>query len=93
VRARSVIRNHLLQPFGARLLEDITEDDVDRWARWLGSHGPLSNARKRMHGCLELGSRRTLARPTRTPAVRRTDGRATAKERSPMAAATPALTA
>src|SRR3954451_10299458 len=35
--ARSVIRNHLLPPFGARALEDITEQEVERWARSLGS--------------------------------------------------------
>jgi integrase len=45
--ARSVIRNHLLQPFGARPLEDITEPEVDRWARRLGGDRPLSNATKR----------------------------------------------
>src|SRR4051812_15527965 len=45
--ARSVIRNHLLPPFGARALEDITEQEVERWARSLGSDRPLSNATKR----------------------------------------------
>jgi hypothetical protein len=30
--AASVIRNHLLPPFGARRLEDITEPEVDGWA-------------------------------------------------------------
>src|SRR3954451_1051665 len=45
--ARSVIRNHLLPPFGARALEDITEQEVERWARRLGSDRPLSNATKR----------------------------------------------
>jgi hypothetical protein len=45
--ARSVIRNHLLRPFGSRRLEDITEQEVDRWARGLGADRPLSNATKR----------------------------------------------
>src|SRR3954465_8964752 len=45
--AESVIRNHLLPPFGARRLEDITEDEVERWARRLGAARPLSNATKR----------------------------------------------
>src|SRR4051794_19053375 len=45
--AASVIRNHLLPPFGARRLEDITEQEVDRWARRLGAERPLSNATKR----------------------------------------------
>jgi integrase len=45
--AASVIRNHLLAPFGARRLEDITEQEVDRWARRLGADRPLSNATKR----------------------------------------------
>src|SRR4051795_5819456 len=45
--ARSVIANHLLAPFGARRLEDITEQEVDRWARRLGAERPLSNATKR----------------------------------------------
>src|SRR5215210_271597 len=34
--ARSVIRNPLLPPFGKRRLEDITEHEVERWARGLG---------------------------------------------------------
>jgi hypothetical protein len=42
-----VIRNHLLRPFGSRRLEDITEQEVDRWARGLGADRPLSNATKR----------------------------------------------
>jgi integrase len=45
--ARSVIRNHMLSPFGDRRLEDITEQDVERWARRLGTDRPLSNATKR----------------------------------------------
>src|SRR4051794_1770133 len=45
--AASVIRNHLLPAFGARRIEDITEQDVDRWARRLGADRPLSNATKR----------------------------------------------
>src|SRR3954471_2903086 len=45
--ARSVIRNHLLPPFGKRRLEDITEHEVERWARGLGANRPLSNATKR----------------------------------------------
>jgi hypothetical protein len=45
--ARSVIRNHLLPPFGERRLEDITEQEVERWARRLGADRPLSNATKR----------------------------------------------
>src|SRR4051812_7368872 len=45
--ARSVIRNHLLPPFGERRLEDITEQGVERWARRLGADRPLSNATKR----------------------------------------------
>jgi hypothetical protein len=45
--ARSVIRNHLLPPFGARAVEDITEDEVERWVRRLGADRPLSNATKR----------------------------------------------
>ena len=45
--ARSVIRNHLLPPFGARRLEDISEQEVDRWAGRLGAERPLSNATKR----------------------------------------------
>jgi hypothetical protein len=45
--ARSVIRNHLLPPFGDRRLEDITEQEIDRWARRLGADRPLSNATKR----------------------------------------------
>src|SRR4051794_11782158 len=45
--ARSVIRNHLLPPFGSRRLEDITEQQVERWARGLGAERPLSNATKR----------------------------------------------
>ncbi len=45
--ARSVLRNHLLPPFGLRRLEDITEQEVDRWARRLGADRPLSNATKR----------------------------------------------
>jgi integrase len=45
--ARSVIRNHLLPPFGDRRLEDITEQEVERWARRLGAERPLSNATKR----------------------------------------------
>src|SRR4051794_19439593 len=45
--ARSVIANHLLAPFGARRLEDITEQEVERWARRLGADRPLSNATKR----------------------------------------------
>jgi integrase len=45
--ADSVIRNHLLPSFGARRLEDITEQEVDRWVRRLGADGPLSNATKR----------------------------------------------
>jgi hypothetical protein len=45
--AGSVIRNHLLPPFGDRRLEDITEQEVERWARLLGSERPLSNATKR----------------------------------------------
>jgi hypothetical protein len=40
--AASVIRNHLLPPFGARRLEDITEQKVDRWARRLGADRPPS---------------------------------------------------
>jgi integrase len=42
-----VIRNHLLPPFGERRLEDITEQEVERWARRLGADQPLSNATKR----------------------------------------------
>ena len=45
--ARSVIRNHLLLPFGERRLEDITEREVERWARRLGGDRPPSNATKR----------------------------------------------
>jgi integrase len=45
--ARSVIRNHLLPPFGERRIEDITEQEVERWASRLGADGPLSNATKR----------------------------------------------
>src|SRR5215211_4129541 len=45
--ARSVIRNHLLPPFGERRLEDITEHEVERWARRLGADRRLSNATKR----------------------------------------------
>jgi integrase len=45
--ARSVIRNHLLPPFGERQLEDITEQKVERWASRLGADRPLSNATKR----------------------------------------------
>jgi integrase len=45
--ARSVIRNHLLPPFGERPLEDITEHEVERWASGLGAARPLSNATKR----------------------------------------------
>jgi integrase len=45
--ARSVIRNHLLLPFGERRLEDITEREVERWARRLGADRPLSHATKR----------------------------------------------
>jgi integrase len=45
--AASVIRNHLLPPFGARRLEDISEQEVDRWSRRLGADRPLSNATKR----------------------------------------------
>jgi integrase len=45
--ANSVIRNHLRPPFGPRRLEDITEEEVERWARRLGGHRPLSNATKR----------------------------------------------
>src|SRR4051794_27425508 len=45
--AESVIRNHLLPPFGTRRLEDITEDEVERWAGRLGAYRPLSNATKR----------------------------------------------
>jgi integrase len=45
--ARSVIRNHLLPPFGDRRLEDITELEVERWARRLGGDQPLSDATKR----------------------------------------------
>jgi hypothetical protein len=39
--------NHLLPPFGERRLEDITEQEVERWARRLGADRPLSNATKR----------------------------------------------
>jgi integrase len=42
-----VIRNHLLSPFGERPLEDITEQDVERWASRLGTGRPLSHATKR----------------------------------------------
>jgi len=45
--ARSVIHNHLLPPVGDRGLEDITEAEVERWARRLGADRPLSNATKR----------------------------------------------
>jgi integrase len=45
--ARLVIRNHLLPPFDARRLEDIAEQEVERWARRLGADRPLSNATKR----------------------------------------------
>jgi hypothetical protein len=45
--ARSVIRNHLLPPFGSRLLEDITEAEAERWAARPGADRPLSNATKR----------------------------------------------
>jgi integrase len=45
--ARSVIRDHLLPPFDQRRLEDITEQEVERWARRLGADRPLSNATKR----------------------------------------------
>jgi hypothetical protein len=45
--ARSVIRNRLLPRFGERRLEDITEREVERWARRLGADRPLSNATKR----------------------------------------------
>src|SRR3954464_9144514 len=45
--ARSVIRNHLLPPFGSRRLEDIPEQEVERWARRVGAERPLSNATKR----------------------------------------------
>jgi integrase len=45
--ARSVIANHLLPPFGTRRLEEITEQEVDRFARRLGADRPLSNATKR----------------------------------------------
>src|SRR4051794_30175002 len=45
--AASVIANHLLAPFGVRRLEDITEQEVDRWARRLGAERPLSNATQR----------------------------------------------
>src|SRR3954454_17219165 len=45
--ARSVIRTHLLPLFGDRRLEDITEDEVERWAGRLGAERPLSNATKR----------------------------------------------
>ena len=45
--ARAVIRNHLLPPFGARRLEDITESEVERRASRLGAERPLSNATKR----------------------------------------------
>ena len=45
--ARSVIRNHLLSVFGDRRLEDITEQEVERWAAGLGADRPLSNATKR----------------------------------------------
>jgi integrase len=60
--ARSVIRNHLLPPFGTRRLEDITEQDVERWARRLGADRPLSNATKRkviviFHGVMARASR------------------------------------
>jgi hypothetical protein len=56
--ARSVIRNHLLPRFGERPLEDITEQDVERWASRLGADRPLSNATKRkviviFHGVME----------------------------------------
>jgi integrase len=60
--AASVIRNHLLSPFGARRLEDITEQEVDRWARRLGADRPLSNATKRkviviLHGVMARACR------------------------------------
>jgi integrase len=60
--ARSVIRNHLLPRFGERPLEDITEQDVERWASRLGADRPLSNATKRkviviFHGVMERACR------------------------------------
>src|SRR5919112_880235 len=60
--ARSVIRNHLLAPFGDRRLEDITEQEVERWARRLGADRPISNATKRkviviLHGVMARACR------------------------------------
>jgi integrase-like protein len=45
--AASVIRKHMLPAFGARRLEDITEQEVDRRSRPVGSDRPLSDATTR----------------------------------------------
>jgi hypothetical protein len=45
--AASVIRNHLLSPFGARRIEDITEQGSTGGRADSGGDRPLSNATKR----------------------------------------------
>jgi integrase len=65
--ARSVLRNHLLPIFGPRQVEDISVDDVERWARELRAKPRLANATKRkiiviFHGVMER-ARRTYRLP------------------------------
>ena len=42
----SVVRAHLLPAFGARPIEDITDDDIERWKVGLGVDSRMSNATK-----------------------------------------------
>jgi integrase len=60
--ARSVLRNHLLPTFGPRQVEDISVDDVERWARELRAKPRLANATKTkiiviFHGVMERARR------------------------------------
>ena len=60
--ARSVLRNHLLPTFGTHAVEDITVDDVERWARELKASSRLANATKTkviviFHGVMERARR------------------------------------
>jgi integrase-like protein len=60
--ARSVLRHHLLPTFGTHAVEDITVDDVERWARELKASPRLANATKTkviviFHGVMERARR------------------------------------
>ena len=77
-----MIRNHLLPPFGARLLEGITEDDVDWWARRLGSDRPPSNATKRKVIVIFHGVMARACRVYRLPVLSGGVGALAIRERS-----------